>query len=103
MICSRSSKSANKISTFLELECLIKLLFPIRSNINYTKFAVVGTLCRQKKKKIIIIMSKKKTERKSEGRLLKAVQHCKHEFKAPASQQVNHRIFSSFSHSNYCN
>ncbi len=51
MICSRSSKSANnKISMFLKLECLIKLLYPIRSNINNTKCAVVGTLCRQKTK-----------------------------------------------------
>ncbi len=31
-------------------------------------------------------------ERKSEGRLLKAVQHWKHGFKAPASQQVDHHI-----------
>ncbi len=49
MICSRSSKSDNnKISTFLELECLIKLLYPDRSNINNTKFAVVGTLVDEK-------------------------------------------------------
>jgi len=33
---------------------------------------------------------KEDRERKSEGSLLKAVQHCKHGFKAPASQQVNH-------------
>ncbi len=34
----------------------------------------------------------KETERKSKGRLLKAVQHLKHEFKAAVSQQVNHHI-----------
>ncbi len=92
MICSWSFKSAYnlyKISMFLELECLIKLLYPIRSNINNTKFAVVGTLCRQKKK---LCKEGRDRERKTEGRLLKTVQHCKHEFKTPASQWVNHHI-----------
>ncbi len=89
-----SSKSRNnlyRISTFLE--CLIKLLYPIRSNINNTKFVVVGTLCRKKKTQRNNAFTKKgERERKSEGRLLKAVQHRKHEFKAPASQQVNPHI-----------
>ncbi len=90
MISSQSSKSANnKISTFLELECLIKLLYPIRYNINNTEFAVAGTLCRQNNNNRNHAFTKKKTETEKERReAAKAVQHCKHEFKAPASQQV---------------
>ncbi len=42
MICSKSHNNLYRISTFLE--CLIKLLYLIRSNINNTKFVVVGTL-----------------------------------------------------------
>jgi len=35
---------------------------------------------------------KEDRERKSEGMMLKPVQHCMHGFKAPACQQVNHHI-----------
>ncbi len=86
MICSKSHNNLYRISTFLE--CLIKLLYLIRSNINNTKFAVVGTLCRKK----CLHKKRRKKERKSKGMLLKAVQYRKHELKAPARQQVFHHI-----------
>ncbi len=94
MFCSRSSKSRNnlyRISTFLE--CLIKLLYPIRSNINNTKFAIVGTLVANKKQYLHVHeKGERDRERKSKGRHAKAVQHRKLEFKAPVSQQVNRHI-----------
>ncbi len=78
------------MSTFLELECLIKLLYPIRYNINNTEFAVAGTLCRQNNNnRNNAFTNKEDRDREKEWReAAKAVQHCKHEFKAPASQQV---------------
>ncbi len=89
MICSRSSKSANnKIYTFSELECLIKLLYPIRSNINNTNVLLLAHFV-DKKNQNNAFTKKEDRERKSEGRLLKTVQLCKHEFKAPAGKSEN--------------
>ncbi len=60
--CSRSSKSANnKIYTFLELECLIKLLYPIRSNINNTNVLLLAHFVDKKTQNNAF--TKKKTER----------------------------------------
>lgn len=51
----------------------------MRSNINNTKFAVVGTLCRQKK-----TMFSQKKKARVERKAAKAVQNCKHRFTASA-------------------
>ncbi len=84
MICSRSSKSANnKIYTFLELECLIKLLYPIRSNINNTNVLLLAHFVDKKPPNNAFT---KKEERREAA---KTVQLCKHEFKAPAGKSEN--------------
>lgn len=63
----------------------------MRSNINNTKFAVVGTLCWQKIKNNVFFFLKKDRVGMEAA---KAVQNCKHGFKASACK--SYRILRSF-------
>ncbi len=62
MICSRANNLYKKYMR--SMECLIKLSYPIRSNLNNIKFAVVSKFCRQEKK--TMPLQKKKTEKERE-------------------------------------
>ncbi|KAK2816431.1 hypothetical protein Q7C36_022702 [Tachysurus vachellii] len=98
---ARSARRKCSITHSMCLRCSLETRTEHDTKVHeFTKaVALTGRLCkttppppqkRLTKKQCLHKKEDRDRERKSEGRLLKAVQHCKHGLKAPASQQVNH-------------